>query len=40
MKTIRERLKMATDRQKYYADMKRKDVQCEIDDKVFLKVSS
>ena len=39
MKMIRERLKVATDRQKYYADMKRKDVRYEIGEKVFLKVS-
>ena len=39
MKMIRERLKVATDRQKYYADMKRKDVHYEIGEKVFLKVS-
>ena len=31
---------MATDRQKSYADMKRKDVHYEIGKKVFLKVSS
>ena len=39
MKMIRERLKVATDRQKSYADMRRKDIQYEIDEKVFLKVS-
>ena len=39
VKMIRERLKVATDRQKSYADMKRKDIRYEIDDKVFLKVS-
>ena len=39
MKMIRERLKVAIDRQKPYADMKRKDVHYEIDEKVFLKVS-
>ena len=39
MKMIRERLKVATDRQKSYADMKRKDVFYEIGEKVFLKVS-
>ena len=38
MKMIRERLKVAIDRQKSYADMKRKDVRCEIGEKVFLKV--
>ena len=39
MKMIRERLKVATDRQKSYADMRRKDIQYEIGEKVFLKVS-
>ena len=36
---IRERLKVATDRQKSYADMRKKDIRYEIDEKVFLKVS-
>ena len=36
---IRERLKVATDRQKSYVDMKRKDIRYEIGEKVFLKVS-
>ena len=35
---IRERLKVANDRQKSYADMKRKDIRYEIGEKVFLKV--
>ena len=39
MKIIRERLKVATDRKKSYADMKRKDIRYEISEKVFLKVS-
>ena len=39
VKMIRERLKVATDRQNSYADMKRKDVHYEIGKKVFLKVS-
>ena len=39
MKMIRERLKVATDRQKSYAGMRRKDIRHEIDEKVFLKVS-
>ena len=30
---------MAIDRQKSYADMKRKDIRYEVDEKVFLKVS-
>ena len=39
VKIIRERLKIATDRHKSYADMKRKYVRYEIGDKVLLKVS-
>ena len=39
MKIIRERLRVATNRQKSYFDSKRKDIQYEIDEKVFLKVS-
>ena len=39
VKMIRERLKVATDRQKSYVDMKRKDIRYEIGEKVFLKVS-
>ena len=39
MKMIRERLKVAADRQKSYADLKRIDIQYEIGEKVFLKVS-
>ena len=39
VKMIRERLKVAKDRQKSYADMKRKDIRYEIGEKVFLKVS-
>ena len=39
MKVIRERLNVATDRQKSYADMRKKDIRYEIDEKVFLKVS-
>ena len=38
-KVIRERIKVVVDRQKSYADLKRKDIQYEIDEKVFLKVS-
>ena len=33
VKMIRERLKVATDRQKSYADMKRKDIRYEIGEK-------
>ena len=36
---IRERFKVATDRQKSYASMKRKDIRYEIGEKLFLKVS-
>ena len=39
VKMIRERLKVATDRQKSYADMRRKHIRYEIDEKVFLNVS-
>ena len=39
VKIIREKLKVATDRQKSYTDMKRKDIRYEVDEKVFLKVS-
>ena len=39
VKTIRERLKVATDKQKSYADMKRKDIRYEVGEKVFLNVS-
>ena len=38
VKMIRERLKMATNRQKSYADMKRKDIRYKVGEKVFLKV--
>ena len=40
VKMIREILKVANDRQKSYADMKRRDICYEIKEKVFLKVSS
>ena len=39
VKMIRERLKVTTDRQKLYTNMKRKDIRYEINEKVFLKVS-
>ena len=39
MKMMREILKVAADRKKSYADLKRKDIQYEICEKVFLKVS-
>ena len=37
VKMIRERMKVATDRQKSYADMRRKDIRYKIGEKVFLK---
>ena len=39
MQVIRERLKAASDRQKSYADLKRRDIAYEVGNKVFLKVS-
>ena len=39
VKMIKEKLNVATDRQKSYADMKRKDIRYEICVKNFLKVS-
>ena len=39
VKMIKERLKVVADRQKSYADLKRKNIQYEIGEKVFLKVS-
>ncbi|WRX25691.1 Integrase [Theobroma cacao] len=39
IKVIRERLKIAQDMQKSYVDKQRKDLEFEIDDRVFLKVS-
>ena len=39
VKMVRERLKVATYRQKFSTDMRRKDSLYEIDEKVFLKVS-
>ena len=36
---IQQRLKAANDRQKCYANLKRKDIEFEVRDKVFLKVS-
>ena len=39
VKMIRERLKVATDRQKSYANMKIKDIRYEVGEKVFLKIS-
>ena len=39
VKMIKERLKVAIDRHKSYADMKRKYIRYEVGEKVFLKVS-
>ncbi|XP_021666176.2 uncharacterized protein LOC110654477 [Hevea brasiliensis] len=39
VKIIRDRLKAASDRYKSYADLNRKDIEYEVSDKVFLKVS-
>ncbi|KAA3461938.1 DNA/RNA polymerases superfamily protein [Gossypium australe] len=35
LKVIRDRLKVASDRQKSYADLKRQDIECIVGDKVF-----
>ena len=39
VQVIRQRLKAASDRQKSYVDLKRKDIEYEVGDKVFLNVS-
>ena len=39
VQVIRKNLKAANDQQKSYADLKRKDIEYEVGDKVFLKVS-
>ena len=39
VQVIRQRLKASSDRQKSYANLKRKDIEYEVGDKVFLKVS-
>ena len=39
VRIIQQRLKVASDRQKYYADLKRKDIEYEVKDRVFFKVS-
>ena len=39
VQVIRKRLKTASDRQKSYADLKRRDIAYEVGHKVFLKVS-
>ena len=38
-KVVRDNLKIARDRQKSYADNRRRDLQFEIGDRVFLKIS-
>ena len=40
VQVIRLRLKVASDRQKSYAGLKMKNIEYEVGDKVFLKVSS
>ncbi|KAK8697933.1 hypothetical protein V6N13_114065 [Hibiscus sabdariffa] len=40
VKLISERLKVASDRQKSYADLKRREIEYAVGDRVFLKVSS
>ena len=40
VRIIKQRLKAASDKQKSYADLKRKNIVYEVSDKVFLKVSS
>ena len=39
VRVIQQRLKATSDRQKSYADLKMKDIEYEMGDKVFLKVS-
>ena len=39
VQVIRQRLKAASDRQKSYANLKRRDIEYNVGDKVFLKVS-
>ena len=39
VRIIQERIKAASDRQKSFTDLKRKDIEYEVGDKVFLKVS-
>ena len=40
VQVIRQRLKAANDRQKSYVDLRRREIEYEVGDKVFLKVSS
>ena len=39
IQVVKERLKVAQDRQKSYADTRRRDLKFEVDDMVFLKVA-
>ena len=39
VQVIRKRLKAVSDRQKSYADLKREDIEYEVGDNIFLKVS-
>ena len=39
VKVVRDNLKTARDRQRSYADNRRRDLQFEIDDRIFLKIS-
>ena len=39
VQVIRQRLKAASDRQKSYVDLKMRDIEYEVGDNVFLKVS-
>ena len=39
VRIIQQRLKASSDRQRSYANLKRKDIEYEVGDKVFLKVS-
>ena len=39
VQVIQKRLKASSDRQKSYANLKRKDIEYEVREKVFLKVS-
>ena len=39
VQVVRQRLKATSDRKKSYADLKRRDIEYEVGDKVFLKVS-
>ena len=40
VRVIQQRLKTASNKQKSYANLKRKDIEYEVGDKVFLKVSA